>query len=523
MIERRSLLREAEGRLTVKHLAAIAAGMWQQRRTAFRLDSATSAMTAMTVIFLTVITALSVAFSAPRLSGQFLDLRAFYCAGQAERSGADPYREHPLNECEQKVNVPGFPPKADRATVPVPFPGFVLALFAALALLPFPLALYVWEAAACAAVGFAIVLAARTTRTSVTANAIVIGFPAVILALQLGQVTPFVLLAVVGAASFLQSGRPRLAAVTSLGALLDPHVGLALVLGLFIGVPRARLTLIAGTAALVTLGVFASGPAREWEFLHAVLPAHAFANVTDAAQFSTTYFAYATGVPPARAVQLGSLWYLGALVAGVFAGLRLRSKLGIVTLAYVPAAIAVFGGTHTHLQQLAIAIPAFMLLSSAATGRQRDLWSVVTFVAAIPWLFIAPFSWLYAAPPALALVFAREMRIGRQGIRLAAGSLVALVVMMIAILRTHVQHKPLEVTIPGNPLAEVSWQMFTVARNVPTEAWSFVAKAPTVIAFLLLFGAFARIALRPSVPNTQLRAPLLPLLAGRSRVIPADS
>jgi hypothetical protein len=448
------------------------------------------------VALLALVVALATAAFASSAPGRFSDFRAFYCAGQAQLSGADPYREHPLHECEQTVSAPGVPLMPYRATFPAPFPGFVLSLFAALALLPFAWALYIWEGAACLATGLGIVLVARTTRTSLTANAIVLGFPAAVVALQLGQVTPFVLLAVAGAASLLQSGRPRLAALAALGALLDPHVGLALGLGIAVCVPRARAVSIAGTVGLTGLGSLLSGPMREWEYLRSVIPAHAFANLTDSMQFSATNFAFEAGVRPTVALTLGGLWYVGALVAGVLVALRLRTGLGLGAVAYIPAAFVVFGGTHTHLQQLAIAVPAFMLLSSAAAGRRRDFFSVVTFVAAMPWLLMAPVPSLFVIPPVLAIVYTREMNTGRQGIRLAVGSLIALVAMMLTVLRSHTARKALNVHISGNPLAEVSWQAFTIARNVPADAWYLVARIPTVIAFVLLFAAFVRAAAR---------------------------
>jgi hypothetical protein len=441
------------------------------------------------------IIALATALYAPHSAGQFLDLRAFYCAGQAQLSGADPYREHPLRECERTVSAPGLPPVDYGATLPVPFPGFVLMLFAALARLPFGWVFLIWQSAACAALGLAVVLAARTTRTSLTANAIVLGFPAVILALQLGQVTPFVLLAVAGCATLLQSGRPRLAALAALGALLDPHVGLALELGLFVCVPQARGVLIAGTAVLVVLGSAVSGPAREWEYLHLVLPAHALANLTEARQFSTSNFAFEAGMPAQLALTFGSVWYVGMLVAGVIVALRLRARLGSAAIAYIPAAFAVFGGTHVHLQQLAVAIPAFMLLSCAAAGKRHDVYTVVTFVAAVPWLYIAPVPGLFAVAAALAILFAREMSSGRQGLRLAAGSLFALTVMLQSIMRSQTVRPAIHAAVVGNPLAEASLQILTVARYVPLDWWYFVARAPTVVAFVLLVAAFVRAAL----------------------------
>jgi hypothetical protein len=252
--------------------------------------------------------------------------------------------------------------------------------------------------------------------------------------------------------------------------------------------------LIAGTATLVALGALMSGPGREWEYLRFVVPAHALANLTEARQFSTSNFAFEAGLPAASALTLGTVWYVAALAAGVCVAFRLRTRLGIGAVAYVPTAFAVFGGTHTHLWQLALAIPAFVLMSSAAAGRRRDFCSVVTFVAAMPWLFIAPFPWLFAVPGVLGLLYAKEMGSQRQAYRLAAGSLIALTVMMLAIIRLQQVRKIVAVHVSGNPLAEVSWQMFTVSRNVPPDAWFFVARAPTAIAFGLLLGAFVQAA-----------------------------
>jgi hypothetical protein len=430
---------------------------------------------------------------------RFFDFRAFYCAGQVERSGADPYRVHPLYECEQSVGAPAPSPFARGVTVPAPFPGFVLMIFAALASLPFPVALLIWEGLAIISVGFAAVLVARTTNTGLVANAIVLGFPAAAVGLPLGQVTPFALLAVTGCAALLQYNRPRWGALAALGAFFDPHVGLGLVLGIFAGVPRARSVLFAGGAALSLLSIATSGALREWEYLHFVIPAHARANVADAGQFSTTHFAFIAGARPALALSLGSLWYVGALVVGIIVASRLRERLGIAAIAYIPTAFAVFGGMHTHLAQLALAVPAFMLLTSSVTGRRREWCGAGTFFAAIPWLSLALGPLLCVAPPALAIVFAEEMNGARHRIHLFAASCVTICAVLLAYSQQHVARTVLLHDIPGNPLAEASWQMYTLARNVPPEPWYLVAKAPTVIAFMLLFVVLVKAALLPPV------------------------
>ena len=426
----------------------------------------------------------------------FVDFRAFYCAGSAVVARADPYREHPLHECEQKIVLPGTSALPKDLTVPAPFPGYVLALFALLALLPFSVAVFVWIALSAIAVGAAVVLFARATRTTIAANAIVLGYPTVMVALPLGQVTPFILLALAGTAALLQSNRPSWAGVAALGALLDPHVGLALWAGMFVGSPRSRSMLIAGAVALFAIGMCVSGPQHEWEYLRFVIPAHAAANIADGHQFSVTHFAFVTGASPTLAILLGMLWYVGALFVGIFVACRLRRRLGIGAIAFVPTAFLVFGGTYTHLQQLEMGVPAFLLLAAAATGVRRELYSACTFVAAMPWLTIACFPWLFVAPLVFSLLFTLELRTARQAIRLGVGSFLILCVILLSIVKWHVEHRIAPPILVGNPLAEVSWQVFTLATYVPLEPWLLVAKAPTLVAFALLLAVLLRTAAR---------------------------
>ncbi len=436
-----------------------------------------------------LLVALGIALSAPYYPERFSDFRAFYCAGRAVLEGADPYRAHPLTECERSVRAPALSRLRDGVAVPAPFPGYVLALFALMALLPFGWALGLWTAAACGATGVATWLLARLTATPPAAAAIVIAFPAATVALPLGQLTPFVLLAIVGAACLLQAGRRRAASLAALGALLDPHVGVALALGLFAAVPRTRLTLVMGVAALVALGLTVSGPQHEWEYVSAVLPAHALANVADSWQFSATNFAYVAGLPARAAFAVGSIWYAAALTVGIGIAVRLRSRLGIAAAALIPPAFAVFGGTHTHLAQLALAVPAFLLAVSNARGKQRDVLAIVTFVAATPWLLIGPFPLLFPAAAVLGVAYARSMNCARGAPALGAASLATLALIFIGIVHANAPRAGFDARISGNPLAEAAWQIAVLARNSPPDSWCIFAKGPTVIAFLALFAA----------------------------------
>jgi hypothetical protein len=449
-----------------------------------------------TAVIVVVLLALGLGFSAPYFPDRFSDVRAFYCAGQALRDHADPYREHPLSECERRVAAPGLSQLRNDVTVPAPFPGVVLALFALLAALPFGWALALWMALTCAAIGVAVLLLARVTRTPITAAAILCGFPAAVVALPLGQLTPLVFVALAASAALLEASRPRWAAVAALGTLLEPHVGVAVVLGLACGMPKLRWGIAAGLSALAVGGVAVCGVGQEAEYLRAVLPAHALANVADATQFSTTHFAYVIGAPGGLAVMLGGIWYVVSLGVGTLVALRVRRQLGRAALVLVPPAFAVFGGTHTHLAQLALAVPAFMLVCARTTGRSRVVFTLALFVAATPWLLIGAFPLLFIATVALAIVFAYTMRVEMHALRLGAATFFMLGAIFIAIIRSHIDRAIVHVQLTGNPLAEVGWQMWMLARNVPPEPWYLFAKAPTVIAFSILLGVLVRTAFR---------------------------
>jgi hypothetical protein len=425
----------------------------------------------------------------------FFDFRAFYCAGYVEAGGGDPYREHPLFECEQQVQAFAVPPMRSEIAVPAPFPGFVLAFFAVLSLLGFGGALALWLCGVIAALTLATILVARTTKTPLVASASVILFPAAVVAVPLGQLTPVVLVSVAVSAWALERDWPALAALASLGALLDPPVGIALVAGLFVTVARARAPLAIGVAALVVVGLLRSGPAREVEYVWTVLPAHALANIADTTQFSVTSFLYIAGMGPAAAIRVGSACYLLSIVIGVTAAFRLRPRVGPAALVYVPCAFAVCGGTHSHMQQLAVALPAFLLVVSSLRGASREVGSAVTFVAALPWLFVVGFPLLYIPSIAVGLVYASEMMAGDNRWRFVSAIFSGLTLMKLAAHErvAHLSH--VQLVVPGNPVAEVPWGRFITAIGVPTQMWYVLIRMPTILAFAVALIFISRVAL----------------------------
>ncbi|MGD0472534.1 MAG: glycosyltransferase family 87 protein [Candidatus Velthaea sp.] len=442
-------------------------------------------------LLVTVFAGLSLVGYFSLFQARYCDFRAFYCSGSVTLAGADAYREHPLHECEQSLPPHFLSSLPAEVTIPAPYPGYALALFSLVARLPFDTAVIVWTLGSCFALGAAIVTIARLTATPLPATAVVLAFPAAIVSLPLGQPALLVLFAIAACAALLHGGRPRCAALAALVTAIDPHVGLAVCLGLFVAVSRARPILLAGAGILLAGSILAYGPAREWEYLHDVLPLHSLVNVPEFSQYSVANLAFGAGLSRGVALLAGNVWYALSLVVGVVVACRLRPRLGTSAVAFVPVAFAVFGGAHTHLQQLSLAIPAFLLLTSAASGRRRALFAVATFAAAMPWLVAAPFVYLFPATALLGIVFARCMKTPRIGMALGAGSFVVLTLLYLAVAGSHAVATPIAAPQGGNPLAEVAWGSFVNATSLPAQAWFFAGKIPTLLGFGVMLTALA--------------------------------
>ncbi|MBC5810752.1 MAG: DUF2029 domain-containing protein [Candidatus Eremiobacteraeota bacterium] len=308
------------------------------------------------------------------------DLRPMYCAGAALRAHADPYAVEPVASCERRLAGPQEMP------LPAPLPPYVLEPFALLATLPFGVvgALYVTLTIAAFAFASYWMAALARVRTSVAALALfwVCFYPAV----NLGQLSFFAIAAIAGAAYFLQRRGFVAAGVLAACSLVQPSLALPVLAVVAIAHAPARRALFGGFAIAAVLCVLA-GPSLSLEYLHAELPSHAASEVFMPLQFSATWLAAQLGAPPALALRIGSVSYLLALIFAVLAGVafarRGRPALGLL---YAASAVTV-GGTFIHLSQLAVALPAGLLLAHLAR-RGRTFVLVATCTLGCEWLSI---------------------------------------------------------------------------------------------------------------------------------------
>ncbi len=318
------------------------------------------------------------------------DFQAFYCGAVITNAHGDPYRSEPLRTCEAAaMRATGIEPVAD-LVVPAPLPGYAFALLGPLARLPFLLASEIWFVLGFCAVFGSIVLITRLTKLPPLWIALALVFSEGLASLGLGQLVPFVVVALCGCAYALQQRKPQLAALCAVASLIEPHLGLPAVLSMFVWIPETRRTLLACGAVLAALSLAALGVAGNVEYFTVVLPAHARCEVAwFSAQLSLSASLYRAGVPAPLAVKLGGLSYAVMLALGVWAGRRcaLTCKEPAF-LALVPVAFALVGGPFIHIHQMAAAIPAaFLLYARAPAARPMLRWALM--LLAVPWEMIA--------------------------------------------------------------------------------------------------------------------------------------
>jgi hypothetical protein len=335
------------------------------------------------------------ACSLPRTSGvgplnNPTDLVAFYCAGRVAAHGDDPYRAEPLRSCERDAFAESRVPLVPHLVVPAPLPGYDLAVLAPLSLVPFRIACIVWACALVAAgIATALVLASVTGLRPVAAFAS-LALADVYASLVPGQLVPFVVLALAACGWYVVRDRPRAAAVCALAMLVEPHLGLPVVISLAVWLPRARATLAVGVVALAVSSVAFLGLATNVEYVAHVLPVQA---ATEGLEFSRQYglsaALVALGIPVHVALVLGTASYFATALLGITIARRCaREASAPVLIAYLPAAFVLLGGAYVHIAQMAAALPLALVLWSRGGALARYA-AFATACLAIPWQTLA--------------------------------------------------------------------------------------------------------------------------------------
>jgi hypothetical protein len=301
-----------------------------------------------------------------------LDFAEFYCAGEAVLQHADPYRVEPLRTCLHRVQPPA--PNENWAVTPAPLPGYTLAVFSAFAKLPIPVARMLWSTLLVASTLIAALALAELTGWSPVLIGLCLLPTVGLLNVYYGELTPIVVAALCVGALALERGKPWLAAVCAGIAMIEPHIGLPALGALLLIVPRARPWACGVTAALVAISLLAIRLGLNVDYFWSVLPLQALAEVVANDQYSLTHLLAMLGVSPATAIFAGSASYV--VMAGL--GIMLAAYLSSRRLAYVmilPPAVVTLGGSFIHDIQIAVALPAALLLASSIPTLRR--WAII--------------------------------------------------------------------------------------------------------------------------------------------------
>jgi hypothetical protein len=309
-----------------------------------------------------------------------IDFAIFYCAGDAAASGTDPYRIEPLRACERRLwpknYLVGF---AEPAAVP----GYALPLFGALARLPFDAAKYLWLLSSCLAFGVSVLALQKVSRLHVVAVFALL-FPYTLLNVHVGQLGPFFVAALSVSLWCVVSNRHRLAAFFALLSLIEPHVGLAAVIGLFCFAPRARTTIVVGGVILAALHFAILGPSVGLQYFTSVLPAMMHAESVAADQYGTVWFLHQAGLSE-RAAQTGATsLYIAALGAGLLlAAGAARVSRNTPLIVAMPVCISLLFAPFLHDIELCSAFVG--PLAAMHATKRKAVWAIVALLIAIPW------------------------------------------------------------------------------------------------------------------------------------------
>ena len=435
------------------------------------------------------------------------DFQAFWCGGKALLQHANPYANEPLHTCESTTS-PAFFARYPQVTIPVPLPGYAIALFTPFALLPFVFARAIWWmllVVSAFSIGRAISkISGMPPITATAASALAVLGPSI---LQ-GALSPIPIALTVFAALALQREQWNRAAVLLGFAMIEPHMVLPACAAVFLLVPQMRARLVAAGACAAAVTLIVVGPEVALSYFTTILPVHAAAEINNLGQDSLTALLYHLGVPGSLALRLGLLQYGLLAIAGFFAAWRLYKKTADRSwLILLPAAFAVIGGEFIHLDEVAMVVPLACVI---AMRRPSALAIVVLALLAIPAESVV--NWIpLSIPAALVCCWFMDRWAGKQ--RLVSSGFLPLVATLAIIGGAFAMHtvvvanaerslsQAVRIANPG-PMASasLSWSTYNKLSKLPATWWP--EKLLTEVPLVILLGLCAWEALRKDVAPT---------------------
>ncbi|MBV9233140.1 MAG: hypothetical protein JO030_03790, partial [Candidatus Eremiobacteraeota bacterium] len=307
--------------------------------------------------------------------------------------------------------------------------------------------------------------------------------------LAAGQVVPFALAALAGCGAALRRRSDAIAGVLSAVTLVEPHLGLPVWLAMLFWRPRSRAAALATAAALALAGVALVGAQTFVEYVASVLPAQASAEHAYVYQYGLTYGLASLGAPASAALLAGEVSYAVLCAIGVLRSAPVAAALNRPEmLAFVPAACSVIAGPYVHMVDLALAVPAALVLATALDGRARTAAALALLLLAVPWIPAWITKKLFLATVLIVIVLLWRLRVDGR-IAAACGAAVAAGLYLLELSPP----SPLVSTTPGSfsvaDLAQSAWSAYVAQLQPGTALW-LVVKFPTWIALATLLCLF---------------------------------
>ena len=302
------------------------------------------------------------------------DYTAYYCDGLVARQHNDPYLAGPMEQCNAY------------ASNPAPLPGYVTAVFSIASFAPEQVGAALWALFLCAALVLTVWALYVATDVSPLALAAAVFGTDLVAGLSFGQLSVVTTLGVALCAMTLGRGKYVGAALAALLALVQPQVGVPVVLALALWAPATRRVLLVGVVALITLSYLHLGIAENTEFVRRAIPAFNASEVPLRFQYSMAWLLYFLGADEPGALVASFVQYAFTVgLALAFAPTIVRRLGSPAALAAFPAASAVLGGLSVHLADLAVALP-FAAVLAGTKGWTRTAGVVALIGLAVPWI-----------------------------------------------------------------------------------------------------------------------------------------
>lgn len=403
------------------------------------------------------------------------DFGIFYCAGQAVSAHADPYRVEPLRTCERSVWETGY---LEGYAEPAASPGYVLPMFTLLSRLPFATAKLLWLLLLCAAFGSAVVLLTKLSGLRPLAVFALCIVPVGLLNVRPGQIGGILLACVAATAFLLRTGRERWAVVPALLAMIEPHVGLPVVVSLAVFAPRARWLLGIGIAGLAALHFAVLGISTGIEYARDLLPAMAHAELLAADQYGMSWLLHQGGLPSSLALPIATVLYIVAIALGLAAAARAWKRTGDAALCVaIPVSVALLATPFLHDIEFCVALVAPLAALGATGGGVRWLW--LAAIVAVPWYACIGDSVLGAASVVTIALFAffavRRPLLHSAAAAIGTAAGCAMVLLALRILPLHAGATFDHVTVGSHAISAASWGAFLRAHTL------LIASGPRVL------------------------------------------